>query len=261
MLIRVSKRVEEKTLEINVCDNIIDNLRSSNPLFRNAYWQGITLRLERYTGLDVKLEVGEYNSYIMLGLQFKRVMRRSYDYQRGEAYYLFEINNNSANDQHLFLWITSRLLHTLYPNKFVFIGYAFPMFLYHYEMSMVSPDFLQRTVFVDAIGIPISKLDRLSHEVYVYERTLDIIVASKEKVKVTENIYVGKELIEKLVYVKKDEILSINDIRKISRENVLKVINELEGIVAPDVAEYIRRKIDKGWQTTIGTVLIPAKVK
>lgn len=93
-----STRVEEKTLEINVCKNIINTIRSANPLFSRAYWRGITLRMERRIEPDVKLETRAQASSIMLGLQFKRPREKGYDNMRGEEYYLFKINDNRAND-------------------------------------------------------------------------------------------------------------------------------------------------------------------
>ena len=107
------QRVEEKTLEMNVCENIINTIRSADPLFRSAYWRGVTLRLKRRVGLDVKLETGARAPFILMGLQFRRPVEKGYDNMRREEYHLFKINNNRANDQHLILWIPSQLAHSI----------------------------------------------------------------------------------------------------------------------------------------------------
>jgi len=148
---------------------LIEAIRSLGRTFSRSFWRGVSIRLERHIGLDVKLETGTASNYILLGLQFKKPRKKEYDFSQGEYYYTFRINDNSANDQHIILWLISTLVLRSFLNKFVFIGYSFPMFISHAELGRYSPDFLNKTIFIDASRFPVSTLDRLEHEVLIYK--------------------------------------------------------------------------------------------
>ena len=99
---RYYKRSAEKTLEINLCGNLIESIRKHN-LYKKAYCRGISMRLESRRGLDAEVEPGRPNSALVFGIQFKKADQKAYDINVRGYYYKFKINNNSANDQHIIL--------------------------------------------------------------------------------------------------------------------------------------------------------------
>ncbi|BEP17892.1 hypothetical protein PYJP_12440 [Pyrofollis japonicus] len=247
---RISKGITEKTLEINICSNLIENIRNK-PLYSKAYCRGISMRLERHLGLDVEVESGTASLAFVLGIQFKKAYNKRYDFNINKNYYIFKINNNSANDQHIILWLNSYILHNIFKNKFIFYGYAFPKFIDNWELHRSSPFFLGRTVFIDALAFPINILDRLDHEVLVYDGIKKIIVKSDEY-EINEDYFIdGKEILYKLKNLNKENIIKIYDINiKINRKILEELLNELRNKIKPDVYEYINRKINRGWSIT-----------
>ncbi len=253
-------KIEEKTLEINICSNFLERIRLINPSFAKAYWRGLTLRLERHVGLDAVLETGSPDYFIILGVQFKRAINKNYDVRYGENYYIFEINNNPANDQHIILWIISHLLHETFPRKIMLIGYSFPMFIDHPEFAQYSPNFLQKTIFIDAMYFPINKLDRLSHEVYIYEQSHRVLVRSDNEVEIIKtNVLTGEDLVHKFKEISKKQMILISEFRRIRSENLSQLVTRLEQEwnISKDTIEYIKQKIDKKWQIKLSFLLIP----
>ncbi len=251
-----SNGISEKTLEINICSNLLERIRR-NQAYRKAYWHGISMRLERKIGLDVELEPGMGNPHLLLGLQFKKPRDKNYDYRLGKYYYVFKINNNSANDQHIILWLISSLLHAYAINKFVLIGYAFPKFISNRELYSSSPNFLNRTVFVDAIAFPPAILDRLEHEVHVYDGIYRVTVHSKKYEINPEYIMDGENLLEKLSKLEKDHLLRIDRVKyTVGRRELEKALKELNEELREDVIKYVNMKIDKGWRITLRTLMI-----
>jgi len=59
--------VNEKTLEINVLDDILKKVRKTH---RKAFAYGVTLNFERRSGIDSSIEISPYSS--MFAFQFKK---------------------------------------------------------------------------------------------------------------------------------------------------------------------------------------------
>ena len=83
-------------------------------------------------------------------------------------------------------------------------------------------------------------------------------VESKERIEINR-VYTGEELIGKLLELKGEKLLKASDLNRINRYHIDQVIKKLEeDNVSPEIIEYIRRRVDKGWQITIGAALIPS---
>jgi len=254
---RYRRKIEEKTLEINICENLINLIRSCNSLFKKAYWRGLTLRLEHRIGLDVKIEPGMYKALMILGIQFKKPKNKEYDFKRREYYYLFEINNNPANNQHLILYFLSSLIHYKYPQKNCFIGYSFPLFINHDELRRYSPMFLNRTIFIDARYFPETKLDRLTHKIYIYENIYDVEIESKKRIKIEKEYILTKEkLIEKFKGLEKENLVNIRNLQIIGPRDIEILLEELKGKVSTEIIKYLKEKIERGFKTEIKRTIL-----
>ncbi|MYC08231.1 MAG: hypothetical protein F4X57_13840 [Chloroflexi bacterium] len=128
------KEVSEKTLELNVCAEMIQHIRS-HPPFRKASWHGLTQREERQEGLDAKIRNAPKGVALML--QFKSPWATL----RVDTLYKFTINRR----QHKAM---ERLGH---PGA---VHYVFPLYSKWCKIYKNTPDLLQDTWLVPVECIP-----------------------------------------------------------------------------------------------------------
>lgn len=133
----LSRSISEKTLELNVIANMLEDERKR---FQRASAYGFSLQYEARTGLDSTIDVNIPGRPTIVAFQFKK----PYEMQDGE--YTFEINNNRQRNQHNIL----RLFAVRVGRQGHFsVFYAFPCFVDMTELSINSPNFLRQTRFLD----------------------------------------------------------------------------------------------------------------
>ena len=138
------KEVSEKSLELNVCAEMLQHIRTW-PGCGRALWLGLTQRQERRTGLDELIKnVGPGNS---LMLQFKAPWSSS----RVDNLYKFSINER----QHEAL----EQLSGRYPEA---VYYVFPLYSKWIKADQHAPDLAQDTWLVPVSSIPLALLTALS---------------------------------------------------------------------------------------------------
>ena len=140
------KEISEKSLELNICSEMLQCLRSHTSL-QKALWVGLTQREEREIGLDERLRNA---SGVALMLQFKSPWATS----RVNDLYKFSINK----DQHEAL---GRLGH---PEA---VFYVFPLYSKWLKADIHAPNLLQDTWLLPASCIPSSKLVQESTPIYL----------------------------------------------------------------------------------------------
>ena len=134
------KEVSEKSLELNVCAELLQYIRSW-PGCQSALWLGLTQRQERRTGLDELIHnVGPGFS---LMLQFKAPWPTSVV----DSLYKFSINER----QHKAL----EQLATQYPQA---VYYVFPLYSKWTKAGQNAPDLAQDTWLVPVSSIPMKSL-------------------------------------------------------------------------------------------------------
>ncbi len=133
------KEISEKSLELNVCMEILQRLRAY-PSFRKASWVGLTQREERQQGLDAKIR---NTPGVALMLQFKSPWATS----KVDKAYTFSINR----EQHKTL---ERLGCT------DAVHYVLPLYSKWWKLDRDAPDILQDTWLVPVKCIPSSYLVR-----------------------------------------------------------------------------------------------------
>ena len=143
------KEVSEKSLELNVCSEMLQCLRGY-PDYRKALWVGLTQREERQQGLDARIRnAGD----LALMLQFKSPWPTNY----GDDIYKFSINKR----QH-------KALERLgYPEA---VFYVFPLYRRWCKAHKHAPNLLQDTWLLPVSCIPSRKLVRESTPVRVTRR-------------------------------------------------------------------------------------------
>ena len=138
------KEVSEKSLELNVCAELLQYIRSW-PGCQRALWLGLTQRQERRTGLDELIRnVGPGFS---LMLQFKAPWPSSIV----DGLYKFSINER----QHEAL----EQLANRYPEA---VYYVFPLYSKWLKADKHAPDLAQDTWLVPVSSMPLSLLTALS---------------------------------------------------------------------------------------------------
>ena len=134
------KEVSEKSLELNVCAEMLQHIRTW-PGCERALWLGLTQRQERRTGLDELIRnVGPGNS---LMLQFKAPWQTS----RVDWLYKFSINEQ----QHKALERLARK----YPQA---VYYVFPLYSKWTKADRHAPHLVQDTWLTPVSSIPTSLL-------------------------------------------------------------------------------------------------------
>ena len=144
------KEVSEKSLELNVCAEMLQHLRSY-PAFQKASWLGLTQREERQQGLDAKIKNAPG---VALMLQFKSPWATS----RVDRIYKFTINR----EQHKALEKLGN------PDA---VHYVFPLYSKWWKVDQDAPDILQDTWLVPVACIPSHYLNRDSTTIEVRKLT------------------------------------------------------------------------------------------
>ncbi len=143
--------VNEKTLEINVSTNMINDIRQVHP---NAFVYGFDMRYEEpLNGLDTSLNLSGNRQ--LLAFQFKAPKKRS-----GNIFW-YCFNNAAHNLQHNILHRTadaSQPISTVY--------YALPAYHEMIDFENDSPNFLNNTYFVDILDTPLI-FDHQSHQLEI----------------------------------------------------------------------------------------------
>jgi len=178
--------ISEKTLELNVSENILGIIRRN--IDARAFLHGFTLMQEHTTSLDVSVKLP--NNLSILGLQFKRPESQS------NGIYRFEINRNIGYDQHLKLYLWSLLFFNTFHVTPLF--YAFPTFFNVMDFASSSPNFLSRTYFVNPLGMPIQILDNNVHMVEIDTKSDTVNVWSESPIEI-EKFYKGEKFITEII--------------------------------------------------------------
>ena len=143
------KEVSEKSLELNVCAEMLQCLRGY-PDYRKALWIGLTQREERQQGLDTRIRNADD---LALMLQFKSPWATYY----GDNFYKFSVNKR----QH-------EALERLGNPEAVF--YAFPLYSRWSKADKDAPNLLQDTWLLPVSCIPSGALVRESTPIVVSRR-------------------------------------------------------------------------------------------
>lgn len=204
--------ISEKTLELNINENILSLIRQRQG-FARAFLHGFTLRHEALVGLDSSINVSPHSSFYM-AFQYKKPVL----YDSINGIYKFEVNNNKSRNQHLHLIACALLFESIYGIKHIF--YAFPPIGDMNHLYSLSPNFLGETFFVYPPTIPF--IDRHVHTVTINVNANTITVNSPRDSphEVTE-FYRGKEILtvpEKPIRVRTLEDLKRMDVSDISRK-------------------------------------------
>ena len=140
------KEVSEKSLELNICTEMLQKLRG-HPPWQKSSWVGLTQRQEREEGLDAKIQNAPG---IALMLQFKSPWATS----SVDQVCTFSINKT----QH------QALERLGCPEA---VHYVFPLYSKWWKVDKDAPNLLQDTWLVPASCIPSSRLVRESTPIRV----------------------------------------------------------------------------------------------
>jgi len=184
LLICGNLAITEKTLEINVCGELVQHIRSTGYL--KAYVYGFSTRKEVFHGLDISINVPR--SSLVLGIQFKAPRRMGTIYmfkigdraRRGCSSYTSSSRNPCINQHYALLncAVTISITYNVYPPP---AYYAFPLIADMVELEASVPDTLSQTVFVRVVDFPLQTFfDCRPHIVRIDKTTRRVRVYSKE---------------------------------------------------------------------------------
>lgn len=176
------KPLSEKTLELNVLVNMLDDERR---VFPSSFVYGFSLQYEASTGIDSTIESNVPGRSTIVALQFKRPRA----VKNGE--YVFQINNNRPrNNQHN---LVRRLAVRAGRRGRFSVFYALPCFEDIDEVSMNSPAFASRTGLLDPYFIrPLN--DHRPHDIYLDFARWRYSVRSETTEYSSEGLYTWEEL-------------------------------------------------------------------
>jgi hypothetical protein len=129
------------------------------------------MRREGQLGFDSRILGALPAQWQSAVLQYKR----PYDAPRGQSY-VFEINNNTHNDQH-------DLLQHFCGGAHAVAFYVLPTYLNLIDVHRNTPHLIRRTYLADVMDIPASVVDRTSHDLEVLPAQSTGIIHS-EKVEI-----------------------------------------------------------------------------
>ena len=216
-------RISEKSLEMNVNENIVVAIRQWGGVFSRAFIYGFTLRAEAYHGFDSSINLPGTASFLF-ALQYKKPISESGNIYR------FLINSDKRRQQHILLWISS----LRYRN----VWYVFPLIIDSLELSRSSPNFLQRTCFVRVQDFPSHTFDRNMHLVEIDANRLIGRVFSSEEEKLP--IYTGEGFLKT---IKELTPIYIGEIKKFSWDYVYEKMRAIG--VKEEVLEEMRREEER----------------
>ena len=216
-------RISEKSLEMNVNENIVVAIRRWGGVFSRAFIYGFTLRGETRHGFDSSINLPGTASFLF-ALQYKKPISKSVNTYR------FLINSDKRKRQHILLLISS----ILYRN----VWYAFPLIIDSSELSRNSPNFLQRTCFVRVEDFPPHTFDRNVHLVEIDANRLIGRVFSSEEEKLP--IYTGENFLKT---IKEITPIHVGEIEKISWDYVYEKMKTIR--VKKEVLKEMRREEER----------------
>ena len=141
---RRRKEVSEKSLELNLCAELLQYVRSW-PACDGALWFGLTQAQERQEGIDARIRNAGPGVSIML--QFKAPWATSLE----DSLYKFSVNEQ----QH-------EAMEDLAGNNANAVYYVFPLFSTWSKADRHAPDLARDTWLVPVSSIPLAKLTALS---------------------------------------------------------------------------------------------------
>ncbi|MCD6301387.1 MAG: hypothetical protein J7L82_04875 [Staphylothermus sp.] len=130
--------VSEKSLEMNVSENLVNIVRRSYP---KAYVYGYNTRIEAIHGLDCSINIPRH--YRITSFQFKKPNSRT----NNNYSFVFNINLQHLKIIALAIVIKEEL------NKDPHIYYALPCICRSNDMETVSPRFITRTLFIPVLDL------------------------------------------------------------------------------------------------------------
>jgi len=208
--------ISEKSLELNVTENLLRELRKYMQ-FNNAFSYGLTLRQEAAIGLDISINLPSQAR--VFGLQFKKPISCKYN-----QIYRFKINNNIKRDQHLKLYYLSLIFHYIFQRDFIY--YSFPCFFDTKQLASSSPNFLKRTFFVNPRVMPIRILDTNIHVVQIdsISARVDIFSNFGKEIEVIR----GDKFIENIL--RQESFIEVGTLmekcKRIEKKYLIKVLEE-----------------------------------
>ncbi len=210
------KEVSEKSLELNICAEFLQHIRSW-PGCERALWLGLTQRQERRTGLDELIR--NVGSGFLLMLQFKAPWRSS----NVDSLYKFNINER----QHEAL----EQLANDYPAH---VFYVFPLYTKWTKADQYAPDLAQDTWMVPISSLPLSMLTSQSTPASGRHRVEVERFFSQVTVTVHSPIVEGKVINAKEYFTDADGQQSLNDgIRGVPSERLQEWSEEWDDEFAP----------------------------
>lgn len=226
--------ISEKTLELNVCSCIIEDLKRRG--IRPAYIEGYTLRYEGVYGLDVTIKTPPQTQ--LLSLQFKKPLK-CFSLSNGRRY-MFPINNNRFFDQHLLLILHGLALRMLGKHPSFF--YALPLVCDTLELERKVDILLRHTVFVNVLDIPF--VDFHPCELYIFSnsrRRVTFCCSSMKGMK----FYTWEEIAEKI----REMAITTKDLQRVAEisyeELKDSLVLHLREYVEPDVLENIIEHLER----------------
>lgn len=141
---RRRKEVSEKSLELNICAELLKYIRSWSGCHR-ALWLGLTQAQERQEGIDARIRNAGPGVSIML--QFKAPWATS----RVDSLYKFSVNEQ----QH-------EAMEDLAGNNPSAVYYVFPLFSTWSKAAQFAPDLAEDTWLVPVSSVPLATLTTLS---------------------------------------------------------------------------------------------------
>ena len=174
-------RISEKSLEMNINENLIRIIRNWGDSFSRTFIYGYTLREEARLGFDSSINLPN-SSFYLFALQYKAPKAKRY------STYYFEINNDRRRLQHYSLFISN----IIYGN----VWYAFPLFISTRELAGYSPNFLERTCFASVDKFPLDKINMKKIIIGVDSWNCRIIIFYSKEYKIEGED--GKKFLENL---------------------------------------------------------------
>jgi DNA-binding transcriptional MerR regulator len=218
--------ISEKSLELNVSENIINRIRNLKGIYSRAFLYGFTSKQESVHGPDLSIKIPlPLKSKFLFALQYKAPRKKL------NNKYIFKINNNRKYNQHIRLLITSLFFND---NS---VYYAFPLFINTDELSQHSPNFLSRTYFVKIIDFPPCTFDRRKHTVEIDLQSGKAYVSSPVRHEI--KIYDANEFFKELEnrWNKLEDASKIME-KKLTEENIIDKLKE-KGFQQEDIKRIL----------------------
>ncbi|MEM0223239.1 MAG: hypothetical protein QXJ99_02435 [Thermofilum sp.] len=226
--------VSEKTLELNTCCSMIEDLRGRFPL---AYVEGYTLKHEGLLGLDVAIKVPP--SVQLLSLQFKKPLKCLSPRPFPDRY-VYLVNNNKPRDQHLLLILLSLALKRL--GRFPSVFYALPLVCNTTDLEWKVVRLLEHTVFVKVLDVPFVDFRPCKLEVDAYSRYVYFSCSSRRRVMSYTWEYISTRIEEMAVPIESLRRIAEIEYEELEEDLISHLREWVEPPVMDRVVEYVRSK-------------------